>query len=84
MLRILVTALSLHGAVTYLVTFTGGQAPHGVLLFLERVTLCGVILALVEVVKGTSARLLSLRVLSNGLFEDVEVRPSTQPGRYQS
>lgn len=74
--RILVTALFFQAAVAYLVTTECSESPGRVLQFLQRATLCGVILALVELVKDMSARLLSLRVHSDSLFEDLEVRPA--------
>ena len=72
--RILVTSLAFQGMVTYLVTRTVDSAPGGVLVFIERFTLCTVIFSAVELAKSLLARLLSLRVHSAALFDALEVR----------
>ena len=71
--RILVTSLAFQGMVTYLVTRTVDTAPGGVLVVMERFTLCAVIFSAVELAKSLLARLLSLRVHSAALFDALEV-----------
>ena len=69
------SALAFQAIVTYLVIIDeGGAETPAALRYVWKVTICIVIFACVELVKSLTARLLSLRVLSEGMFNKLEVR----------
>ena len=69
------SALAFQAIVTYLVIIDeGGAKTPAALRYVWKVTICIVIFACVELVKSLTARLLSLRVLSEGMFNKLEVR----------
>lgn len=75
---VLLSTVALKGVVEYLVASAPGS-PKGLPKALDQVTLCFVIFAFVELAKTLLARLLSLRLHSDALFDEIEVRAAAHP-----
>jgi hypothetical protein len=69
---VLVSALAFQGIAEYLKLESPGS-PSAALRILDKLILCLVIFSAVELVKTLAARILSLRIHSEALFDSLEV-----------
>jgi hypothetical protein len=75
---VLLSALAFKGIAEYLVTESPGS-PAGALEILDKLILCLVIFSAVELIKTLAARMLSLRIHSDALFDSLEVLVCPHP-----